>query len=365
MPFFLIMPVFVLVGTPAAWAQEEASQPLEEEILEGQIVNVLEEQEVGEGDEERLYQKLEILVTRGSLGGEKITVEVGSDVSRVGEAEYQRGDEVVISRTKDFEGNDIFYITDFVRRKPLLWLFLMFVVLAAVVGRWRGVNSILGMGISFLLIFRFILPQILAGRDPVLISIFGSLLIIPVTFYLSHGLNKKTTVAIFGTLISLIITGLLAKTFVEAAKLTGYASEEAAFLQVTRPGMINIKGLLLAGIIIGVLGVLDDITVAQAAVVEQLRNASPNLKPEELFRRAMEVGQDHISSMVNTLILVYAGAALPLLLLFVDNPLPFSQVVNNEVIAEEIIRTLVGSIGLIAAVPITTFLAAVSTKVGR
>jgi len=185
----------------------------------------------------------------------------------------------------------------------------------------------------------------------------GSLLIIPLTFYLSHGFNKKTTVAVFGTLISLVLTGLLAKYFVGWARLTGFASEEAGFLQVMRPGLVSMKGLVLAGIIIGVLGVLDDITIAQAAVVEQLRQTDPNLAPEDLFWRAMRVGQDHIASMVNTLVLVYAGAALPLLLLFVDTSSPFREIINHEAIAEEIIRTLVGSIGLIAAVPITTFLA--------
>ncbi|MCG2686467.1 YibE/F family protein, partial [Candidatus Parcubacteria bacterium] len=211
-------------------------------------------------------------------------------------------------------------------------------------------------------IFKFILPQISAGRDPILVAIVGSLLIIPLTFYLSHGLNRKTTTAVLGTLAALLITGILAKIFTEATHLTGYASEEAAFLQVIKEGTINIKGLVLAGIIIGVLGILDDITVAQAAVVQQLKKANPQLKSSQLFTQAMGVGQDHIASMVNTLVLVYAGASLPLLLLFVDNPLPFSQVINYEIIAEEIVRTLVGSIGLIAAVPITTFLASQGPK---
>ena len=158
-------------------------------------------------------------------------------------------------------------------------------------------------------------------------------------------------------MIALVITGFLAKFFVQVTRLTGYASEEAAFLQYARQGAVDIKGLLLAGIIIGTLGILDDITIAQAAIVQQLKQANKKMKPKELFSQAMRVGQDHIASMITTLILVYTGAALPLLLLFIDNPLPFSQVINYEIIAEEIIRTLVGSIGLITAVPITTFLA--------
>ena len=335
-----VTPILLLTLLTASVSAQETAPP-SEEFFEGRVESVLEENEN--------YQKLEILVTNGSLQDEKMTVEVGGEFQRVGEVKYKVGDEVVVS--------SFGYITDFVRRKPLLWLFAIFVALVLLIGKLWGLSSLLGMGFSFLIIFKFILPQILAGRDPVLTTILGSLLIIPTTFYLSHGLNKKTTIAVGGTLISLIIAGILSKIFVELAHLTGYASEEAAFLQITRDEIINVKGLLLAGIIIGVLGVLDDITIAQAAVVEQLRQANPNLKPQELFKRAMSVGQDHIASMVNTLVLVYAGASLPLLLLFVNNPHPLTEIINYEIIAEEIVRTLVGSSALIVAVPITTFLA--------
>ena len=302
-----------------------------------------------------------MLVTKGSLKDEKIIIESGT-IPLANLQKYQEGTRVIVSYSKDFEGNDFFYITDYVRRDSLLWLFIIFVVLVAVIARWRGMTSLLGMGASFFIIFKFILPKILAGSDPIQIAIIGSLFIIPVTFYLSHGFNKKTTVAVIGTVIALIITGVLAGIFVESAKLTGFASEEAGFLQVAKQGSVNIKGLLLAGIIIGVLGVLDDITVSQSAVVFQLKKANPKLKFEELYKRAMDVGQDHISSMVNTLVLVYTGAALPLLLLFINNPHPFSEIINYEIITDEVVRTLVGSIGLILAVPITTIIAVLSVE---
>jgi len=330
----------LLVPLPTkAMAQEEA--PPQEEFFEGRIENILEEDEH--------YQKLEILVTNGSQKDQKMTVEVGGEFQRVGEPKYKVGDEVVVS--------SFGYITDFVRRRPLIFLFALFALLTLLIGKLWGATSLLGMGFSFLIIFKLILPQILSGKDPILVTIFGSLLIIPATFYLSHGFNKKATIAVGGTLISLVVAGILSKIFVELTHLTGYASEEAGFLQLMKGETVNIRGLLLAGIIIGVLGVLDDITIAQAAVVEQLRYANPNLKPQELFKRAMKIGQDHIASMVNTLILVYTGASLPLLLLFVNNPHPLTEIVNYEIIAEEIVRTLVGSIALILAVPITTFLA--------
>ena len=365
---FLLFSFSVSPNLPAsspviAQSEVETTQPSstaesKEEVLEGKVVQILEEKQiipVGT-TEPQLYQKLEILVTYGSLKDKKIVVENGN-LPTSNLQKYKIADYLVINYSQDFEGNDNFYITDYVRRDTLFWLFVVFVVIAVAIGRWQGMTSLVGMAISFLVIFKFILPKISSGSPPVQIAILGSLVIIPATFLLSHGINKKTGIAIVGTLISLIITGLLANTFVMASKLTGFASEEAGFLQAYKPGLINIQGLLLAGIIIGVLGILDDITISQSAIVQQLKAANPRLKFQELYTKAMSVGKDHIASMVNTLILVYTGAALPLLLLFINNPHPFSEVVNYEIIAEEIVRTLVGSVGLMLAVPITTIIA--------
>lgn len=349
---FLIFLFFL--GTKIIFAQENKN--LKEEILEGKVIKILKEDVNFQEGQKNLYQKLKVLITNGSLRGKEIEIEVGN-LPLISQQKYKINDEILLSYSKDSEGKELLIVTDYVRKKPLIWLGVIFLILVIIIGRWRGVSSLLGLGVSFLLIFKYILPQISLGKDPVLVSIIGSLLIIPFTFYLSHGVNKKTTVAILGTFIALLITGFLAKIFVEITKLTGYASEEAGFLQVAKGGAINIRGLLLAGIIIGTLGVLDDITISQSAIVEQLKKANPKISKKEVFWRAMSIGQDHIASMVNTLILVYTGAALPLLLLFLDNPFPYSQVINYEIIAEEIVRTLVGIIGLIFAVPFTTFLA--------
>ena len=363
--FFFWKPHFAL-------AQEEVNQreterkeipnfDIKEETLEGRVVTILEQKQIIPigADNTQLYQKLEILITKGSLKDKKITVENGNFPSS-NLQEYKVGDKVMISYSKDFEDKDVFYITDYVRHSALLFLFFVFVALVVFIGRWQGISSLVGMGISFLVIFKFVLPKIYAGGNPVQIAILGSLIIIPTTFLLSHGINKKTVIAIIGTIISLVITGILAGIFVDFAKLTGFASEEAGFLQVYKPGLINIKGLLLAGIIIGVLGVLDDITISQSAIVEKLKETNPKLKAGEVYKKAMAIGKDHIASMVNTLVLVYTGAALPLLLIFIDNPHPFSEVINYEIIADEVVRTLVGSIGLILAVPITTFIASLA-----
>lgn len=359
----IIVSFLFVLKTPSIYAQENMSEQFEEEILEADVIQVIKEQEIipEYTDTKQLYQKLELIITRGSLKDEKIIIESGN-IPLANLPKYETGDKVIVSYSKDLDGNAVFMITDFIRRDSLLWLFLIFIILTVTIAKWRGLLSLFGMGVSFLVIFLYILPQILKGSDPVFIAVIGSLIIIPVTFFFSHGLNKKTVIAIAGTLTALIITGILANVFVSAAKLTGFATEEAGFLQAARQGEVNIRGLLLAGIIIGVLGVLDDITISQSAIVFELNKANQKLKISELYNRAMRIGQDHISSMVNTLILVYTGAALPLLLLFIDNPHPFTEVVNYEIIADEIVRTLVGSIGLILAVPITTFLAAISVS---
>jgi uncharacterized membrane protein len=358
----------LFIPTAHAQSTTHSDQPVltiqeEPETLEGKVIQIIEEKLVTPmgTTESQVYQKLKILVTKGSLKDKEIIIENGNmPMSNI--QKYKLNDELVINYGKDFEGNNQFFITDYIRRSALLWLFLIFIVVTVAIGHWQGITSLLGMGISFLVIFKFILPKISVGSDPVQIAILGSLVIIPATFLLSHGINRKTGIAIVGTLVALVITGILANVFVDASKLTGFASEEAGFLQAFKPGLINIKGLLLAGIIIGVLGVLDDITISQSAIVQQLKEANPKLKSGELYKKAMSVGKDHIASMVNTLILVYTGAALPLLLIFIDNPHPFSEIVNYEIIADEVVRTMVGSIGLILAVPITTFIATLAIK---
>jgi uncharacterized membrane protein len=359
-PFFILPLISIILinlfSFPAiAQESETKKETVTQETLEAVVTEILEENETETQEGSQLYQKLKLLVTKGSIEGQTIIAESGkiqtADIQR-----YKVGDELVVIKS-EVEGESTFYISDYVRRRALLWLFLLFSLVVILVGKIWGITSLLGMIFSFVVIVFFILPQIINGADPIFVTIIGSLIIAPVTFYLSHGFNKKTHVAIASTAIALVVTGILAGIFVEKAKLTGYASEEAGFLQINKGGKINIEGLLLAGIIIGALGILDDVTVSQASVVQQLKEASKQLSSSNLYKRAMRVGQDHVSSMVNTLVLVYTGAALPLLLLFIDNPRPFSEVINYEIIADEIVRTLVGSIGLVLAVPITTFLA--------
>lgn len=300
-------------------------------------------------------KNLEVEILEGSLTGKKATIET-FNLSPVNAIEYTVGEKVIVSPV-NIAGRETFYIVDYSRSTSLYLLFFVFAALVVLMARRKGMASLIGLAFSFLIIFQFVLPQILAGQNPIFIAILASLIITPVNFYLSHGVNKKTTIAICGTIISLILTGFLATIFVEISKLTGTASEEATYLQLIKGAAINLKGLLLAGIIIGLLGILDDITISQAAIVHQLKEVSPKISFGELYSRAMDVGRDHIASLVNTLVLVYTGATMPLLLLFINNPLPFSKVINQQIVAEEIVRTIIASIGLILAVPITTLIA--------
>jgi uncharacterized membrane protein len=229
--------------------------------------------------------------------------------------------------------------------------------------KFKGFKSLIGLAMSFVVVIKFIVPQILAGANPLLVSIIGSLGIVSVSLYLTYGFKKQTTASLLSTWLSLVLTGVLAVVITRLTRLTGLGSEEAMFLQVTQQSIASMKGLLLGGIMIGALGVIDDITVTQASMVFQLSRANKKLGVRELYKRGLQVGKDHIASMTNTLVLAYTGASLPLFLLFYSSGvIPSWVAVNSELIVEEIVATLVGSLGLVASVPITTYLAAVMVR---
>ena len=268
------------------------------------------------------------------------------------------GDRVVVGRAVEpTTGKVSYYFADYQRARPLLLLALVFAVVVVGVARWRGLAALIGLGAAWLVLVRFVLPAILNGRSPVAVALVGSSVIMFVVLYLAHGFSSRTTTALLGTLASLALTGLLAAVFVAGTHLSRLGSDEATYLQ-TLAGNISWSGLILGGIVIGSLGVLNDVTVTQASAVWELHHANPTRGARALFASAMRIGRDHIASTVYTLVLAYAGAALPLLILFTLANQPFSRVLTGELLAEEVVRTLVGSIGLVASVPITTALAA-------
>lgn len=294
-------------------------------------------------------------VTSGPTTGDAATFELFPTASN---PRIERGDGLVLSFSPDAPEELAYQFADFQRAGSMLWLVGLFAVAVVALARMKGVRALLGVAVSLGVIVAFLLPALLTGRSPILLALVAASAIAFMALFLAHGLNERTAVALLGTLAALGLTAALAHVFVGATRLTGLVSEEATLLQASS-GVIDFQGLLLAGILIGALGVLDDVTVTQVSAVWELKLADPTFGPLELYRRAVRIGRDHIASVVNTLALAYAGAALPLLLLFTQASRSFGDVVTGEAVAVEVVRTLVGSIGLVAAVPLTTGLAAV------
>ena len=246
---------------------------------------------------------------------------------------------------------------DRIRTPSLIWLAVIFSVLVVMLGRMRGAAALLGLGASITVLLAFVIPAILQGSSPVLVASVGAGAIGFIVLYLAHGFTSRTTVALIGTLSGVGVTLLLSVLWAPFAHLTGLVSESAYVVQAVG-AEIDLGGLLLAGIVIGALGAIDDVAVTQSSTVWELHDADPTLGAQELFGAGMRVGRDHVGSIVNTLALAYAGASLPLLILFQLSEQPLGQLVGTEVVATEVVRTLVGSIGLVLSMPITTWLAA-------
>ena len=326
------------------------------ETLEGRVVEVLAEEELLVAGQAQPVQRVLVEITRGSLKGQRIEVLHGEASMLTEDTRVQPGDRVLLEHDTGPDG-ELFYITDFVRWPALLSLTLLFAAATVAVGRWVGLRALVSMGISVLAIAGFIVPGIMAGNDPLTVCTIGALLLMTASLYLVYGWTWKTHTALAGLTISLAATVLLAVIFADLGHLAGLGSEEAGFLVHLGQTQVNLRGLLLGGIVIGAVGVLDDVAVGQASATFELRRANPQLRWAQLFRHSMVIGRDHIASMTNTLLLAYAGASLPLFLLMASLNIPLGQTLNREFIAEEIVRTLVGSLGLILAVPATSLLA--------
>lgn len=346
--------LLTLVPTFAA-AQTEAV----ETYYRAEVLEILSE-EVFDEDTGQIFQSLKVKITSGDEKDREVVVDGVGGTAVNGGQPLKVGDRVIINKTVFAEGDEAYYLIDIYRIPYLYTAIGVFLIVVLAFSRWRGLSSLLGLGISILVIVKFVAPQILAGRNPLLITLIAVTVIAITSLYLAHGYNKRTSIALISTFITLAIALVLAYVFVHMTKLFGIGSEESLFLQVGATQHINLQGLLLAGIILGALGVLDDITTAQSATVDELKKANPSLSFKQLYAGAASVGSEHISSLINTLFLAYAGVSLPLFLLFTSSAdgAPIWVTLNAEFIAEEIVRTLVGSITLILAVPITTLLAA-------
>jgi uncharacterized membrane protein len=270
--------------------------------------------------------------------------------------EIDAGDSIRVAALGDVSGVERSYVfADFDRRPPMIWLAIAFAALVVLFGRFRGAMSLVGLVISLVIVLVFIVPAIGHGEPALAVAVVGCIAVMLATISLAHGVGVKSLTAMLGTAASLLLVALLALVFTNAAHFTGISSDQATAL--TYGLGISLEGLLLAGMVIGALGVLDDITVSQASTVLALRAANPDLRVRSLYARATDVGRDHVSAAVNTLVLAYAGAALPVLLIFSARGIGFGEALNFEIVARQVVAMGVGSIGLIAAVPLTTGLA--------
>ncbi|GAA2429926.1 hypothetical protein GCM10010191_49160 [Actinomadura vinacea] len=297
-----------------------------------------------------------VQMTSGPLPGRVATAELPSGP---GTRVFTVGDDVILL---DMPGEDTqgpsYQLSDHDRSNPLWLIAAAFILAVIAFGRWRGVTALIGLAVTFALLLLFLIPAIIEGRPPLLTAIVCAAAIMLAVLYLTHGFTLATSIAVIGTLGSLTLTGVLAMAAINLTSLTGITDDSSLYLDLSY--QINTQGLLLASVIIGSLGVLDDVTVTQAATVRELAHANPSYSFIQLYRAAARVGRAHIASVINTIILAYAGASLPLLLMFSLGRQPLGDVITSPVIAQEIVRSVAGTLGLIAAVPLTTALAALT-----
>ena len=330
-----------------------------EETVQARVLSVgNEETMVDENGLIMVFQELELeIVSKGEYQGQTIAVNYNGMGPTLEAASFRAGQRAMVMISKRPDGQTFFQVADHIRLGPIAVIVGLFAALVVGIGRGKGLRALLGLVLSGLLIGGFILPQILAHRDPTLVSLVGTALLLAATLYLIQGWNSTGHTALLGMLAALAVTGVLAVGWTKLAYLTGFGSEETMFLQAMGVG-VEMRGLLLAGMIIGAASVLDDVVLAQAMTVFELAAANATLSRGELYRRGMKIGVAHLASMINTLVLAYASAALPLLLLFYLYPEPWYLTINRELISEELVRALVGSVGLMMAVPLTSAIAA-------
>jgi uncharacterized membrane protein len=344
-----------LVGLVVLWPSA-APVPIEDrppgEVVAGEVLALEERERAADGG-----PATSLVVTVRVLEGPDESLVTDLEIIPEGFPPFRIGDRLALAPAEGAGGEDPYIIVDF-QRLPTLWLlFGLFVAAVIAVGRWQGVRSLLGLALSLAIVIRFVVPAILEGTSPSLVALVGSLAIMIVTLYLAHGVSEMTTAAVVGTAVTLLLTIGLGVLFIEYGRISGYASDQAALARLAVEGL-DLQGLVLAGLIIAALGVLDDVTVSQASTVFALHETDRRLGWSALFGRAMKVGRDHIASVVNTLFLAYTGASLALLVLFSTSGVPAAELINSELFAQEIVSIVVGSLGLIAAVPLTTALAA-------
>lgn len=352
-----LLSALLLVVAPLTSAQTFDETQIGERFSTAVVEKVLSTTTDSENGLLHSVQTILFRILDGDDKGMTVTLESGVLDGREDMA-LTEGQKVVLDKVTKSDGSSEYLIKETYRLPAIIWLTLAFVAVTILLGGRAGVTSLLGLVVSVLTLVLFVIPRIVAGDSPMAICIIGSAVIACTSIYLAHGLNRRTSVALLSTLVTLAMAAIAAYIYVHASALFGMGSEESLYLQTGLLQNIDLRGLLLGGIIIGCLGVLDDVTTAQCAAIDEISKANPNMTTMQLQRAGFSVGREHIASLINTLALAYAGASLPLLLLFkTQDTYPLWVTLNGEFLAEEIIRTLVGSLTLVFAVPVSTFLA--------
>ncbi len=345
--------LFIFFTLPAGqiYAQEIIQDKVE--ILKAKVVEIInqEKKEVPGTDVQSVYQTIQAEILDGNKKGEIINIENDFLV-------LKKGDRFFLRHTIDgLDKRETYSVRDIDRQNVIIGFILLFVIVVILFSGKQGLRSLISLVGSFFVILYVLVPSLLNGYPPIITSIIIATIILFIAIFLTHGFNRESLVAFSGTVLAVIITGVLAYIGVELARLTGFVSDEAVYLNFNTNGLLDFTGLLLGGIMIGVLGVLDDIAITQAAIVSELYNSTHKLTKKEIYSKAIRIGKEHVGALVNTLALAYTGASLPLLLLFSTSDSSVGSIINQEIFATEIIRTTVGSIGLILTVPITTIIA--------
>jgi uncharacterized membrane protein len=361
MSYFKKITLFTLVAICIILPLQGNAQELIQdkvEIVKAKVVEVVsqEKKEVPGTDVQSIYQTIKAEILEGDKKGKVVTIENDYLV-------LEKGDKFFLRHSIDgMDGREMYSVRDIDRQGVILGFIILFAIVIIIFSGKQGVRPLISLAGSFFVILYVLVPSLLKGYPPVLTSIVIAAVILFLAIFLTHGFNRESTVAFTGTVMAVILTGVLAYLGVELASLSGFASDEAVYLNFNTRGTLDFAGLLLGGIMIGVLGVLDDIAITQAAVVSELYNSASHLSRKEIYMKAIRVGKEHVGALVNTLALAYTGASLPLLLLFSTSDSSMGSIINQEIFATEIIRTTVGSIGLILTVPITTLLAVYMLK---
>ncbi|MCC2630606.1 MAG: hypothetical protein K0S38_415 [Candidatus Paceibacter sp.] len=346
--FFIICALALSASTPVVAQVHQDVQG----FWKARVVEVVsEEKRIVEGtNTQSTFQKLRVEVLEGDKKGQILTIDNDYIV-------LKQGDTFFLNYLLSIGGAESYSVRD-IERRPAVFLFVgLFIVFIIAFGGMQGVRSLLSLAGSLLIIVYVLLPLLLKGYPPILMSTLVATTILFLAIYFTHGFNKESTAAFFGTVIAIIFTGILAYIAVAMTRLSGFSSDETVYLNISTNGLLNMQGLLLGAIIIGVLGVLDDIAITQATVVRELYGSASHLSKREIYTKAISVGKEHVGALVNTLALAYAGASLPLLLLYSTSTNNTAMIFNYEIFATEIVRTIVGSIGLILTVPLSTGIA--------